>query len=148
MSIGNLFFSLKGRIGRTRFWLGNIAILAVCIAIDWLLGVPLTSDPTTLHARIIDLGVSVLAAYPMAAIGVKRLHDRNESGSKIWLFVAACAVAQVGSFFGYFDATGEETFRVWLAAAFVTVVVLSYLIYLGFRVGTDGVNDYGPPPQR
>src|SRR5665213_3076099 len=117
MNIINLFFSFRGRIGRLRFWLGLILIIVVQTAIEAGLGVPLSTDPTGWRLRIIGFIIGLVFMYPMMAIAVKRMRDRRDSLSYIWLLVAAYVIALLGDLTGYVDQNAEHTL--------VTGIVLS-----------------------
>ena len=82
----------------------------------------------------------------VAAIAVKRLHDRNQPAVYVWLLVAAFAVALLGDLFGFFDDPARLSFAGWIAIIFVGIVGLAFLVELGFRRGTPGPNQYGPGP--
>ena len=65
---------------------------------------------------MISLVVSVLSLWPMIAAGTKRCHDRDRSG---WF---------------------QLTYLIPLFGA------LWMFIYLGFLIGTEGSNRFGPDP--
>jgi len=146
MHVSDLFLSVEGRIGRRQCWIGMIAVWALSQAIEWMLGVPITSDPASQRLRIIAFMIGLLSIYPTAAIAVKRLHDRDQPGKYVWLLVAALASALVGDLFGVFADSAPVTPLRWLAIAVIGVVCLGYLIELGFRRGAPGPNRYGPDP--
>ncbi len=101
--LSKLFLSLDGRIRRSRFWLGLIVIWIVEMALEWIVGVPIGSDPTTFQQRAIASAIGLLMIYPTVAVVAKRLHDRDQSAVYVWLLVAAFSVMLIGNLFGYFD---------------------------------------------
>ena len=123
-----LFFSLKGRIGRQHWWLGNVALLAVIGVASVLLAAMFGTRVAPEVAEVpfeYDLGptggavliVLILAyAWSSLALTVKRWHDRDKSG--LWMLIAAVPV--IGG--------------IWA------------LIENGFLKGTDGPNSYGNDP--
>jgi uncharacterized membrane protein YhaH (DUF805 family) len=85
--------------------------------------------------------LSVLTAIPMAAIGVKRRHDRDFSGIDVIGFAALTTFMQ----FLYALGTPTGWFPVVVSVA-VTVWGICLIILLGFLKGTPGPNKYGPAP--
>ena len=82
----SLFFSFEGQIGRGKFWLGTLALAAVGIAISFALMPLLTGTPGL--ARWISPILTLLLAYPAAAIITKRLHDRGKPMTPwLWIFM-------------------------------------------------------------
>jgi uncharacterized membrane protein YhaH (DUF805 family) len=146
MNVGNLFLSFQGRIGRLQFWIGTVVVAALELAIQWMLGIPITGATPDLRLRTITFAIGLISMYPTAAIAVKRLHDRSQPGTYVWPLVAALAVAMVGDLFGYFDDAAHITLVSGIAMAFVVVVCLAFLVELGFRRGMPGSNQYGPDP--
>jgi uncharacterized membrane protein YhaH (DUF805 family) len=129
-----LFLSYSGRIGRTAYWLGYLAILAIQIAAFWLL-VRIAHEPIDqllelaaararhlppelLHALwtrllIPALIISLVFQYPYYALIAKRWHDRDKSG---W----------------------------WSLIGFIPIIGgLWMLIELGFLGPSSPVNQYG-----
>lgn len=147
MNFANLFFHFEGRISRQPFWIGAVILGVANAAIAWLFGVPLWPEvPMDFHTRLIDATIDVVFIYPTVALAVKRLHDRNQPTSYAWLLIAGIVVGIAASLFGFLGDQTELTFAGWVAAAFVLVVGLGFLIELGFRPGTVGDNPHGPDP--
>ena len=77
MTLMQVLFEFEGRIGRTTWWLSQVAILVLCVVIG---------------AALVTLAgpwawIVLLPLYwPLAAINTKRLHDRGKSG---WCVPAA-----------------------------------------------------------
>lgn len=91
MSWSELFFSFRGRIGRTEYWLTQISAgvlvgLLVCIN-------RMTGDTGRDMLTVMDLviGLVVLAlCWPLLAVTVKRWHDLDMSGW--WVLIALVPV--------------------------------------------------------
>ena len=125
-----LFFSLKGRIGRQQWWLGNVALLAVTgvasVLLALVFGTPVAPEARSegiLYEYDLGptggavLGVFIIAyAWSSLALTVKRWHDRDKSG--LWILINAVPV--IGG--------------IWA------------LTENGFLKGTDGPNNYGDDP--
>ena len=87
MDLGEVLFSMKGRVGR--------APLVVLILIGWAISfgfIPYNPVAVLLQAPvqpIAALGLALLAAWTAIAITVKRLHDVGLSGlNTIWIGLA------------------------------------------------------------
>jgi uncharacterized membrane protein YhaH (DUF805 family) len=146
-TITHLFFGFEGRISRQQFWLGFVILAVANAAVDWLFGVPLFPDsPPDLHVRLLDCTIDVVFLYPTIALAAKRLHDRNQPARHAWWLVAAVAAGMVANLFGLFDDPSNASPVGWVVAAFVLVIVLGFLVELGFRRGTAGDNPFGPDP--
>ena len=87
--VPELLFSLEGRIGVKRFWLGLLSGLASTVALAMVIGVilavgliatgagPQTAEWTTFAGSAI---VVVFAVFTQLAVTVKRCHDSGRSG--------------------------------------------------------------------
>jgi len=88
-SVADLLLGFQGRVGRLQFWLVHVAAVLV-IGLFWgVVNVRPPVDPTApplqpvAGAELLLLApwiVALLALWPLAAIGVKRCHDRGQSG--------------------------------------------------------------------
>lgn len=130
MGIQQWLFSFKGRIGRRDFWIWIVL---------WVLAMTVL-----FYAVSFDLLASQNAAFmlvcllwPTACVSVKRLHDRNKSGSWSLLFILAWMLLA-----GHWDILGE-TWQ-WIVGRFVPVLIMvTMLIDLGAFIGTQGENKFG-----
>jgi uncharacterized membrane protein YhaH (DUF805 family) len=146
MNVSNLFLSFQGRIGRMQFWIGTVVVEVLAAALQWLLGVPISTDDFDLRLRVIAFVIGLISLYPMAAIAVKRLHDRDKPGTYVWVLLAAFVVSLVADLIGRFNGLDAAGFVRWIVLLGTGVVALAFLIELGFRRGTPGPNDYGSDP--
>jgi uncharacterized membrane protein YhaH (DUF805 family) len=133
LSLAWFFFGFSGRISRSQFWLG---VLAVVLAIAVMLGIAFWSGYPLLALPLI---VAVFVAT--YALTVKRLHYRGKSGwwALIFIFIP-------GMLDRLTDRLTEDTPLWWVLVLIGSVLTIWGLIELGFRRGTDGDNDYGPDP--
>jgi len=108
--------SIEGRIPRSTYWLRfiptAIALGFVSVFVDMALG---TFNAEQGYGVISGL-FSLAAIWPSIATGVKRLHDRNQTG---WLYLILL-IPFIGGLF--------------------------WLINMGILKGTTGANKYGPDP--
>lgn len=114
LTILELFFSPRGRIGRQAFWLGMLTIAGLTalltIAINMSGFVPSGDSPMSLAPGLIYGAFSVSAGVNLL---IKRFHDGDRSG---W----------------------------WSILAFITIVNLWVLLVCGIDKGTQGPNRFGP----
>lgn len=121
-----ILLSFDGRISRKTFWLASLAIAAISVVFSFVgMGLDtLLQTPVITHLSFfaglgpIEVTLSFVALYPVFAVLVKRLHDRNKGAR--WLVLLIIPI--LGS--------------IWL------------LIEAGFLRGTSGSNDWGDDPLR
>jgi uncharacterized membrane protein YhaH (DUF805 family) len=139
LSLAWYFLSLKGRISRQEFWLGQ-ALLVVLVL---LLQMKLTAyflamrQPASGPWNSGDLAYAIAQSFyfinaimfwPVIAIVVKRLHDLDLSGWWVLVSLALCYVSAVIN-------------NCSLAFLFATTVMLA-----GLPPGTPGRNRFGADP--
>lgn len=139
-----LLFSFKGRIGRARYLVVELALLALWLML-WL-ELRFYSSAQWEHWLI---------AAPMIwvnlAVTAKRLHDRDRSG---WWAVAVFAVNRLsyvyyGLFFGLafgVDLSIAVEFLLVMSAIALSLLQTWVVIELFFLSGTEGPNRFGPDP--
>jgi uncharacterized membrane protein YhaH (DUF805 family) len=153
-SFGQFYFSARGRISRSQYWL---RFLVPVIVIGFILGIlkavngETTSGPFTTITTIFQL----LVLWPGIAVLIKRIHDRNKSGALVWLlygpmillivFGVATVVAAASGNNGATAALGVISL---ILAAIVLVVGIWFFIEFGCMRGTIGANAHGPDPVR
>ncbi len=147
MNVVHLFLGFDGRISRGPFWVGLLAVFAVEAAAMLALGVPFfPKELNPLPVRLKDFAIELILLYPMAAIMVKRLHDRSYPGIHAAWFIGLLLVILFTDLAGV---TSDPLNITWLdhVLGLATIVIgLAFLIDLGFRRGTDGDNQFGPDP--
>ncbi|MBN9218442.1 MAG: DUF805 domain-containing protein [Mesorhizobium sp.] len=120
----NLFFGFSGRIGRGQWWLAQLAILvllvvtlAALVHVAGASGHRLGSFPSkSLSVNLVLLIGGALSLWINFAATIKRYHDLDKSGR-------------------------------WSLILFIPYIGgLWVLVECGFFSGSDGNNDYGPPP--
>lgn len=153
MNIRDLYTALDGRINRKPFWLGAIGLFLVGIVISVVIVLPLMALSKTLGS-LVSLLISLAFLYPACALGIKRLHDRGQSGHLMAVFVAPGLIYQIADLLGL--ATRQATLNgqtfavptaIGSALGLLSLVVgLWALVSLGIRRGTPGTNAWGPDP--
>lgn len=148
-SFGQFYFSARGRISRSQFWLRwFLPLIIVGLVVGMLVGaVRAAGQPET--AAVIYALFVLITLWPGIAVLVKRIHDRGKSG---WLVLAPyipLILIVIAGIAG--AASGSPT------SAGAVVVVL-WVIYIGIGIwffiefgcmrGTVGANRFGPDPVR
>ncbi|MEM9016190.1 MAG: DUF805 domain-containing protein [Verrucomicrobiota bacterium] len=80
-------FTISGRIGRVRYWIGTILSWAILIGVGGLSSV-INPDPETVTTAGIWIlfATAPIAVWIAFAVCIQRLHDRGKSG--LWLLLA------------------------------------------------------------
>jgi uncharacterized membrane protein YhaH (DUF805 family) len=153
-SKGRLLFALGGRIHRTDFWVGLVAIVGITTLAILLHGKRVSGGALGEFFTIITV-IALLSPYCLFALVVKRLHDLDKSGwHALVLFVAyflAGLAAMAHESLRESQITVAEWRVFWTTVFYVSaglaVALLAYLIAkLGFRRGALGSNRFGPDP--
>ena len=144
-----LFTSFTGRISRTWFWLGLIAIAVLSPFSIWtaLSENPFqTALPTIRKMGFVGLIWVVALLYPLAALMVKRLHDRGKSGWLALLFYLPAALATLRLF--HIQGQWLDQIDYWLGWViwWVGAAGIWFLVDLGLFGSKKGPNKYGPEP--
>lgn len=133
MTIVSFFFSTKGRICRSQYWLGMAGVAAafgIAMALAFLTPIAYAAAP-----------LIILAVVGLYILAIKRLHDRNRSGWWTLVFLWAPGVLDRIS-----DKIPEDSALWWVLVLTAAALSLWGLIELGFLRGTEGDNDYGADP--
>lgn len=95
MSLGEVYFSFDGRIGRETYWVkGILPILVVSIFVGIMDAVIFSYSQ---YEGLIRLIWNLLIIWPSLALSVKRWHDRDKSG--FWVLIGLIPiVGQVWTF--------------------------------------------------
>jgi uncharacterized membrane protein YhaH (DUF805 family) len=154
----SLLFSFNGRIKRSQYWLGTIAVNMV----NWMVVFMATSanfaaaqakDPAAQLSALASnsalmLPVSLAVTWAALALQVKRFHDRGQSGW--WTLLPLAPI--VFMIMNVVTAIGAgwpiERLFASMGMPFLAFMVIcfGFFINLGCLPGTDGPNKYGDPP--
>ena len=81
MNLFSLLFGFHGRIDRGQWWLGMTIVAAA--AVSAIVGIGILQ----MHP-ILFLPSALLSTFPVCALGIKRLHDRDRTGWYIaWITI-------------------------------------------------------------
>lgn len=158
MNFLQVLFSFSGRINRAKYWLAVVfwsvldivvfGVIAAMVAKDIF---ALGSEPSAADiVRVVfSFGMGIIlflvivvvpAIVSGFAIGIKRLHDRDQSGWWILLFYFGPAVASALA-----QNSDSEAVAVVLSLVSLGISIWA-IVVLGFLRGTRGPNRYGPDP--
>lgn len=112
----DLFFSLNGRIGRGKWWLGFLVLFIAQIIFSAIMVSAGLISPDGFGVGLFYLIFAVIFLWPSICLHGKRFHDRDKSAW--WVLVSL--IPLIGA--------------LWI------------LIECGFLVGTRGENRFGPDP--
>jgi uncharacterized membrane protein YhaH (DUF805 family) len=151
-TFGQLYFSPKGRVSRSQYWLKFILPVFV---ISLILGVlkaingeaTTNKGPFSTIAVIFQLGL----LWPGIAILIKRIHDRNKTGWLVWLLYGPLIVAFIFTIAAIVVFFASDESAAWgpgiiagLAWLVVLVVSIWFFVEFGCLRGTIGANRFGP----
>ncbi|HET9230584.1 MAG TPA: DUF805 domain-containing protein [Vitreimonas sp.] len=158
MGLLSLLFSFNGRIKRSQYWLGTIAVnvvnwMVVFMSTSANLAAAQAKDPAAQLSALasqsaIMIPLSLAVTWAALAIQVKRFHDRGQSGwwtllpLAPFVFMIMNVVTAIGA--------GWPVERLFASMgmpflAFM-VICIGFFINLGCLPGADGPNKYGDPP--
>ncbi|MBV8824303.1 MAG: DUF805 domain-containing protein [Bradyrhizobiaceae bacterium] len=158
MNFLQVLFSFHGRINRAKYWLAvlfwvviDIVVFAVLLGMLGSHLLALGSEPSgaDIVRAILSFGLGVILVFllvfvPMIvsgfAVGIKRLHDRDQSGWWILLFYFGPVVA---SAIGQNSDSGAGALVSGLVSLGISIWAF---VVLGCLRGTRGANRYGPDP--
>lgn len=138
----SLYISLDGRIRRSDYWLGGIALNLVQVVLVLLLTAPFGF--ASQEAKGVALIMKCLFFWPGFALMVKRGHDR---GRPAWVaFAYVAAIFAIGFFSEPVKILYGEV-GLGIMTAPVLLMGLFLLVDYGFMDGDPGRNRYGLSPK-
>lgn len=166
------YTSLDGRIGRKQFWIGSILLGIAGFIVGYIVmsifGVGMmsfvaavNSDTSatdlmalTTRSAWANLVVYLILLYPVAAMTIKRRHDRGSSGLDVWIYLAVAVLMLLVQALGVGYAVSEvagiqmvtPTGWVSVVGMLVGIFALYLLVVCGFLKGNAGDNAYGADP--
>ncbi|HWA18438.1 MAG TPA: DUF805 domain-containing protein [Devosia sp.] len=171
------YIGFDGRLNRQPFWISGIVLAIVGAIIQYIImmlmgGASIIDVNAMMQSgrstqEIVDMfsAVStksgwaslitlVILAYPVAAISIKRRHDRGSAGMEVWIYLALAAIIALIQALGLGMTTtqvGEltvptPTLLFNIIALITGILGLYLLVVMGFLKGTAGPNAYGPDP--
>ncbi|PIJ49930.1 hypothetical protein BL250_11380 [Erwinia sp. OLTSP20] len=134
MTLRHWCLSWRGRLGRRDFWLWLVVWALLMMLLFNLAG------NGRIERRTAALLV-LLLLWPMAAVMVKRLHDRNKGGQWALLFIVVWVLLNADL------SLLPLQWQVFLGFFIPTLIILTMLVELGALPGTSGANRFGKAAQ-
>lgn len=152
-----LLFSFKGRINRTKWWLGSIFISLFMFGMNKLInlfgGGTLYDEPAVAVQVLQIFAIAIFVIYSQTALMVKRLHDRNLRGWIAAVFWLPLIFPSIPPPLKQFLKTGFDSEATPLfigttavIGAIIMAIAIWLFVELGFLRGTPGSNKYGDEP--
>ena len=146
----DLLFSFKGRMGRQGFWILSFLALIAAVILNALVvyvcaslfGQSFEDADASPMTKPVHLAFIGLAVWALAAVGAKRMHDRNHSA---WWMVALSPLVLVVLMPLLGPSPALETSG-GLLLLLCCPFALWLIVQLGFLKGTPGPNRFGPDP--
>ena len=148
-----LLTTFEGRISRKSFWLGLLVVIILSVVVSFA-ALSIVANGGFV-GRLISLILSLVLLYPMAAISIKRLHDRGKPAMPwVAIFFVPGIIFNILSLFQIGFTTMEIVGNqiqvpgtgAYIMMLIMTAVGLWMLIDLGFLRGTSGENQFGADP--
>ena len=163
-SVGQFYFSFRGRISRSQYWL-RFVVPYLVVAVVLQTAIALTEPGSGANVALtVIYGLFVLICiWPHLAVLVKRIHDRNKSGWLClalyipWILFSIALMAWLGAVLVAIAAGKSETAAVAVGGFMIVVGILGaislgialwFFIEFGCLRGTIGANRFGPDPVR
>lgn len=144
-----LFLALEGRIPRLSFWIGvalligaELIVLSLCGMWSW----DAATNPAPLWFRGLQFVASLLVAYPLYAVLLKRLHDRNSPGTLAVVTIGLMLVSDFVNIIWPMEIPNDLTAAGYIFNVPLLLLIVAMAIELGLRRGTVGPNRFGPDP--
>lgn len=168
MSLRDKMFSFEGRLRRADYWLISICLgVAVFLLTElmmWAVFGPAYSLFTggflaagerraaETWPYLVQMLVSLLAAWPGFAMSAKRAHDRNKSARLVVTLTAVMWVANfvqlpILNLLGAWVASPAGVFGYFAFSLIILAICIYLFIVVGCLDGTQGPNRYGPSPK-
>jgi len=139
-----LLFDFRGRINRAKFWLAALVYIVVLFGVT---GVAMAVSGSLTSVIATTLLAYIVLLISAAAVGVKRLHDRNKSAWWLALFAIPVILPFIAALLDWL--LQPETSAPFVALQYLSFAISIWaLIELGGLRGTIGANRYGNDPLR
>ena len=148
------YFSPRGRISRSQYWLKYfLPVFVIGIIIELIiLSTGKESGVGSAFDSLLNL-FYLVTLWPGIAILIKRIHDRNKTGWLVLLlyvplvFLAAALIATVTAAVLDNDAaTAASGIALAIVGVITVAITIWFFIEFGCMRGTVGPNKYGPDP--
>lgn len=142
LGLVSLYISLDGRIRRSEYWLGGLALNVIQGVLKFVvLALVGFTSPT---AKIASFVIGCVFLWPSMALMVKRGHDR---GRPAWVSFAVLASFLAAGLFAEPIKILYGDLAAGILVAPVLLVGLFFIIEYAFFDGDPGRNMFGPSPK-
>lgn len=149
MDFFKLLFSFEGRISRSRWWLGFVALMIVTVSVMLALNPGILTAPVDQPLpppSLLELLFGMASVIPATALTVKRFNDRDHPNWWGYALGGLAAIFTAAPSFGYLhDPLFYSKAEMAITAVFLLIALVVF-IDNGFLKGTSGPNRYGPDP--
>jgi uncharacterized membrane protein YhaH (DUF805 family) len=142
----NFLFSTSGRLNRSKYWLFALGYSVVYLVV--LLTVAVTMLPAIRTGSSIGTAATLLfllfylvSLIPYVTVSVRRLHDREKSGTWVIAFLVVPTVANT-----LIRRNDEIAVAEIIVALLAVALSIWGFVELGCLKGTTGPNEFGPDP--
>ena len=145
-SFGQFYFSARGRMSRSQYWLRFfLPVFVIGIVLSIIGGIGGHAAKSLQHIW------QLVVLWPSIAVLIKRIHDRDKSGALVWALYGPLIVAVIVTIAAVVAFAAGSSGTGWglgIVAAVFWVAVLGvgiwFFIEFGCMRGTVGANQYGP----
>jgi len=142
-TVTNHYTDFSGRVGRSQFWYYVLVYVVIGIGV-------------AIVGNLVALGGSFRALYglllllPNVGMTARRLQDTGRPGTWAWLLAVPVAVMVLMALIAILAVItlglGAVFFVLWPFLSLASLAAIVVLIYFCVQPGTDGPNEFGPPP--
>ena len=137
------YTDFNGRVSRRDFW------TYVAVYVVLAIGVAIVTNLAGLRFLLPLLQLALL--MPSAGMTARRLQDTGKSGQLVWVLVVPVLVSNVVSLLISLTLTGFGLVLLFFPLlgliGLISLAAAIAMIYLCAQPGTEGPNEFGPPPQ-
>ena len=156
----SIFTGFSGRINRAKWWLGSLVLVVLSLVVYGVLANVFALSPPTDVTQLgsimralafMQIVIVAIIGYPMTAMWIKRLNDRDRSQYLAFVFWVPIILLVLGNLFGLTLAMTDTGVIMSSGLGFVLHIaclaaLLWALIEMGLLKGTEGPNPHGLDP--
>jgi len=141
--VADHYNDFNGRVSRRDFWTYVAVYLVVVIGLLIVTGV--------IGFRVLMPLLQLALLMPSAGLTARRLQDTGKSGQLVWILVIPMLVSNVISLLASLTLGGLGMvllfFPLFGLINLISLAAVVVMIYWCIQPGTEGPNEFGPPPQ-
>jgi uncharacterized membrane protein YhaH (DUF805 family) len=137
------YTDFNGRVSRRDYWTYIAVYVVLAIGVAIVAGV--------LGLRFLLPLLQLALLMPSAGMTARRLQDTGKSGQLVWVLVVPVLISNVVSLLISLTLGGFGLVLIFFPLlgliGLISLVAAIAMIYLCAQPGTEGPNEFGPPPQ-